>query len=60
MGVPIRHLVVASNENNILQEFLNTGVYDVSVIAILFRLAGASHTLNVKSMVQASKFVSSF
>ena len=46
MGVPIRHLVVASNENNILQEFLNTGVYDVSVIAILL-------TLNIKFLMRA-------
>ncbi len=28
MGLPIRHLVCASNENKVLTDFLNTGVYD--------------------------------
>lgn len=28
MGVPIRHLVVASNVNNVLTEFFSDGVYD--------------------------------
>lgn len=27
MGLPIRHLVVATNENNVLDEFFRTGVY---------------------------------
>ncbi|WP_159990331.1 threonine synthase [Pelistega ratti] len=27
MGLPIRRLVVATNENNVLEEFFNTGVY---------------------------------
>ena len=30
MGLPIRKLVVATNENNILYEFFKTGVYDIS------------------------------
>ncbi|WP_404319639.1 threonine synthase [Malaciobacter canalis] len=30
MGVPIEKLLVASNENNILTEWINTGVYDIS------------------------------
>jgi len=29
MGVPIKKLLVASNENNILTEWINTGVYDI-------------------------------
>lgn len=29
MGVPIANLVCASNKNNVLTDFLNTGVYDV-------------------------------
>lgn len=29
MGVPIEKLLVASNENNILTEWINTGVYDI-------------------------------
>ena len=28
MGVPIRHFVCASNKNNILTDFLRTGIYD--------------------------------
>jgi threonine synthase len=28
MGLPVNRLICASNENNILTEFLNTGVYD--------------------------------
>ncbi|MDO4589942.1 MAG: threonine synthase [Slackia sp.] len=28
MGLPIRKLIVASNENNVLTDFLQTGVYD--------------------------------
>ncbi|MDX1669495.1 MAG: threonine synthase, partial [Limnobacter sp.] len=27
MGLPIRHLVVATNENNVLDEFFKTGIY---------------------------------
>jgi threonine synthase len=30
MGLPIRNFICASNENNVLTEFLQTGVYDVS------------------------------
>lgn len=30
MGLPLDRLVVASNENNILSDFINTGVYDIS------------------------------
>ena len=29
IGTPIAHLVCASNENNVLCDFINTGVYDV-------------------------------
>ena len=28
MGLPVRHLIVASNANNVLTDFLTTGVYD--------------------------------
>ncbi|HPX68480.1 MAG TPA: threonine synthase [Bacillota bacterium] len=28
MGLPVRHLICASNENKVLYDFLNTGVYD--------------------------------
>ena len=28
MGLPVRHLVVASNSNNVLTDFLTTGIYD--------------------------------
>lgn len=30
MGLPIRKLIVASNSNNILTEFINTGTYNLS------------------------------
>ncbi len=30
MGLPIEKLLVASNENNILTEWINTGIYDIS------------------------------
>ncbi len=30
MGVPIGRLICASNENNVLADFINTGVYDIS------------------------------
>lgn len=30
MGLPLHRLVVASNANNILSDFINTGVYDIS------------------------------
>lgn len=28
MGLPIKHLICASNENNVLYDFFNTGIYD--------------------------------
>lgn len=30
MGLPIRKLICASNENNVLTDFLKTGIYDIS------------------------------
>ncbi|MBU4556656.1 MAG: threonine synthase [Actinobacteria bacterium] len=30
MGVPIERLICASNENSVLAEFINTGLYDIS------------------------------
>lgn len=30
MGTPIRRLICASNENRVLTDFINTGVYDIS------------------------------
>lgn len=30
MGAPFAHLLCASNENNVLTDFINTGVYDIS------------------------------
>ncbi len=40
MGVPIRRLVLATNENNVLHEFFQTGVY---------RVRGASETYETSS-----------
>ncbi len=28
LGLPIRHLIVAANENKVLDDFLRTGIYD--------------------------------
>lgn len=28
MGLPVKHLIVASNENNVLTDFFNDGIYD--------------------------------
>ncbi|MGI5949983.1 threonine synthase [Peptoniphilus sp.] len=30
MGLPVKKLVIASNENNVLTEFFNTGIYDAN------------------------------
>ena len=30
MGLPVRRFVVASNENDVLADFINTGVYDIT------------------------------
>jgi len=30
MGVPLRRIVCASNDNNVLADFLNTGTYDIT------------------------------
>jgi len=30
MGVPVRKLICASNQNNVLSEFINTGYYNVA------------------------------
>ncbi|MFM9911909.1 MAG: threonine synthase [Methylophilaceae bacterium] len=40
MGLPIRHLVVATNENDVLDEFFKTGVY---------RPRSATHTFHTSS-----------
>ncbi|MCB1619469.1 MAG: threonine synthase [Thiothrix sp.] len=40
MGLPIRHLVVATNENDVLDEFFRTGVY---------RPRGSAHTFHTSS-----------
>lgn len=43
MGLPIRHLVLATNENNVLDEFFRTGVYRV-------RGAAETHATSSPSM----------
>lgn len=40
MGLPIQHLIVATNENDVLDEFFKTGVY---------RPRGAAHTYHTSS-----------
>ena len=29
MGIPIEKILIASNENNILTQWINTGIYDI-------------------------------
>jgi len=40
MGLPIKHLIVATNENDVLDEFFKTGIY---------RPRGAAHTYHTSS-----------
>lgn len=42
MGVPIRRLVLATNENNVLEEFFRTGIYRPRVAAQTFETSSPS------------------
>ena len=35
MGLPVEKILIASNENNVLTELINTGVYDISDTALI-------------------------
>lgn len=41
MGLPIKKFICASNENNVLSEFFNTGLYDIRKEKRVFRLTNS-------------------
>jgi len=49
MGLPIRHLVVATNENNVLEEFFRTGSYRVRGSAETFETSSPSMDISKAS-----------
>jgi threonine synthase len=49
MGLPIAHLVVATNENNVLDEFFRTGVYRVRGSADTFETSSPSMDISKAS-----------
>jgi threonine synthase len=55
MGVPIRSLVLATNENNVLDEFFRTGVYRVRAAAET--LATSSPSMDISKASNFERFV---
>lgn len=55
MGLPIRQLVLASNENNVLDEFFRTGVYRVRSAAET--LATSSPSMDISKASNFERFV---
>ncbi|MFH1838264.1 MAG: threonine synthase [Candidatus Kuenenbacteria bacterium] len=55
MGLPINRLICASNENNILSEFFNTGIYDVRK-KILIKTPSPSMDIIVASNIERLLF----
>jgi len=49
MGLPIKHLVVATNENNVLEEFFRTGSYRVRGSAETFETSSPSMDISKAS-----------
>jgi threonine synthase len=49
MGLPIEHLVVATNENNVLEEFFRTGTYRVRGSAETFETSSPSMDISKAS-----------
>jgi threonine synthase len=49
MGLPIKHLVVATNENDVLDEFFRTGVYRVRASAETFHTSSPSMDISKAS-----------
>lgn len=45
MGLPLKKIIVASNQNNILTEFIQTGVYDITTKTLAKTLAPAMDIL---------------
>ena len=55
MGAPIRHLVLAANENNVLDEFFRTGVYTPRGAADTF--ATSSPSMDISKASNLERFV---
>ena len=55
MGLPIRRLVLATNENNVLEEFFRTGVYRVRGAAET--LATSSPSMDISKASNVERFV---
>ncbi|SER82281.1 threonine synthase [Propionibacterium cyclohexanicum] len=55
MGLPIRHLVLATNENDVLDEFLHTGVYRVRSAAQT--LATSSPSMDISKASNVERFI---
>ena len=49
MGLPIRHLVLATNENNVLDEFFRTGTYRVRASSETFETSSPSMDISKAS-----------
>jgi threonine synthase len=49
MGLPVKHLVVATNENNVLEEFFRTGSYRVRASAETFETSSPSMDISKAS-----------
>lgn len=57
MGLPVRHLVCASNENRVLTDFINTGVYDKR--RPFYRTSSPSMDILVSSNLERLLFLAS-
>lgn len=55
MGLPIRRLVLATNENNVLEEFFRTGIYRPRVAAQTF--ATSSPSMDISRASNFERFV---
>jgi len=55
MGVPIRRLVLATNENNVLEEFFRTGIYRPRIAAQTF--ATSSPSMDISRASNFERFV---
>jgi threonine synthase len=49
MGLPVKHLVVATNENNVLEEFFRTGTYRVRASAETYETSSPSMDISKAS-----------
>ncbi|MDR1852088.1 MAG: threonine synthase [Propionibacteriaceae bacterium] len=55
MGVPIKHLILATNENNVLDEFFHTGIYRVRPASGVF--ATSSPSMDISKASNFERFV---